>query len=176
METPAALINTQARLVIPLEQGDASSTPPDCQNTDSRQLPHSYLCSQLVGAALLEMGVVREEVGEPWSWLLPTAFGQGGAVEKGLAEGVTLGEEVSVVFNRCLPQNTLRIAVSHFVWRILGGTVSPPFMSKVLLRISKIEHRVYICVSLAMVVSLKALRSALLRSPAAFSLNSYSGS
>lgn len=117
-ETSPAFINTQARRVIPLEQGDVSSTTPGCQNTDSRQLPHSYLCSQLVGAALLEMGVVREEIGETigsWSWLLPTAFGQGGAVEKGLAEGVTLGEEVCVVFNRCSPQNARRIAVSHYV-------------------------------------------------------------
>lgn len=72
-----------------------------------------------MGAALLEMGVVRDEVGGttgPWSWLLPAAFGQGGAVEKGLAEGVTLGEEVGIVFKRFLLQNAWRIAGSHCVY------------------------------------------------------------
>ncbi len=58
--------------------------------------PHaSYLCSQLVGAALSEMGVVRVKGGAGGLWVLPGAFGQGGAVERGLSAGVSLGEEVS---------------------------------------------------------------------------------
>lgn len=61
--------------------------------------PASYLCSQLVAAALSEMGVLREGgVGlggkGGWLWVLPGAFGQGGDVERGLGVGVTLGDEV----------------------------------------------------------------------------------
>lgn len=59
----------------------------------------TYLCSQLVTAALAEMGVLGERGGvgrelKRWLWLWPGAFGQGGAVEKGLGCGVSLGEEV----------------------------------------------------------------------------------
>ncbi|CAM9278948.1 unnamed protein product [Scytosiphon promiscuus] len=63
--------------------------------------PHpSYLCSQLVGAALSEMGVLRRggrggKAGEAgWLWVLPGAFGQGGAVERALAAGASLGDEI----------------------------------------------------------------------------------
>ena len=43
------------------------------------------------------MGLVRDGIGGkegPWSWVLPAAFAQGGAVDMDLAAGVTFGEEV----------------------------------------------------------------------------------
>ncbi|CAM9952346.1 unnamed protein product [Laminaria digitata] len=62
--------------------------------------PPSYLCSRLVGAALSEMGVLREGGkggGDGrWLWMFPGAFGRGGAVERGLGPGVSLGEEILV--------------------------------------------------------------------------------
>lgn len=61
----------------------------------------TYLCSQLIGAALADMRVLQDRGGggpgqelERWLWVLPGAFGQGGAVERGLGSGVSLGEEV----------------------------------------------------------------------------------
>ncbi|CAM9647895.1 unnamed protein product, partial [Ascophyllum nodosum] len=79
------------------EAGHPSTTSsPSRQCGNSHQLPPSYLCSQLVGAALSEMGLVRDGIGGkegPWSWVLPAAFAQGGAVDMDLAAGVTFGEE-----------------------------------------------------------------------------------
>lgn len=66
------------------------------RNGEETKSSSTYLCSQLVGDALQYMGVLGEE--EPgdmrWLWVFPGAFGQGGLVEKGLAPGVSLGEEV----------------------------------------------------------------------------------
>lgn len=61
------------------------------------ELPSTYLCSQLVGDAFESMGVLKKEAprGMQWLWVLPGAFGQGGAVERALDRGVSLGEEVS---------------------------------------------------------------------------------
>ncbi|CAN0534405.1 unnamed protein product, partial [Ectocarpus sp. 8 AP-2014] len=72
--------------------GAASDYPHISEKT---ALSPSYLCSQLVGAALSEMGVLRgggKDLG--WLWVVPGAFGQGGAVDSRLAAGVALGEEV----------------------------------------------------------------------------------
>lgn len=63
--------------------------------SEKTALSPSYLCSQLVGAALSEMGVLRgggNDLG--WLWVVPGAFGHGGAVDSRLAAGVALGEEV----------------------------------------------------------------------------------
>ncbi|CAN0474255.1 unnamed protein product [Ectocarpus sp. 8 AP-2014] len=65
--------------------------------SEKTALSPSYLCSQLVGAALSKMGVLRgggKDLG--WLWVVPGAFGQGGAVDSRLAPGVTLGEEILV--------------------------------------------------------------------------------
>ncbi|CAN0555341.1 unnamed protein product, partial [Ectocarpus sp. 12 AP-2014] len=53
--------------------------------SEKTALSPSYLCSQLVGAALSEMGVLRgggKDLG--WLWVVPGAFGQGGAVDSRL--------------------------------------------------------------------------------------------
>lgn len=74
-----------------------STTLPSFSSGKSETTPlnPSYLCSQLVGAALSEMGVLRGGGGDlGWLWVVPGAFGQGGAVDSRLADGVALGEEV----------------------------------------------------------------------------------
>lgn len=69
----------------------------DLSATRSAPVNSSYLCSQLVGAALSEMGLLNEGSKgrqRAWLWILPGAFGQGGSVERALADGVALGDEV----------------------------------------------------------------------------------
>lgn len=91
-------------------QPTAQNSKPHIENNDGKDgdhgdkqaaaaAPPTYLCSQLVGAALAEMGVLGEKGGpgqelDRWLWVLPGSFGQGGAVERGLGCGVSLGEEV----------------------------------------------------------------------------------
>ncbi|CAB1097094.1 unnamed protein product [Ectocarpus sp. CCAP 1310/34] len=78
--------------------GETTKLPTFSSGTSEKTaLSPSYLCSQLVGAALSEMGVLRgggKDLG--WLWVAPGAFGQGGAVDSRLAAGVALGEEILV--------------------------------------------------------------------------------